>query len=215
MNPTSTNAKGSGYTKTHPALDYAVAIGTGLVAVKSGKFVDIDQNTRKIRGNMNNTQNWPRYMPGKQNSGNVINIDHGKGEVTSYLHDSPFDVSKLKGKTVKQGEVFAKSGHNGWSTGPHLHFEVWRNGARINPQPWLKAIKKETPVKDKKAHDLGTEVYRSCLHKEPPTYNKAVTMGKRFQDSKGAVTRSSLLAGLKYIRTTATWKAQHKKIKES
>lgn len=139
MNPTANNAQGTN-THSYPAYDYPVGIGTGLVAVKSGTIVDMGTATRKLMGNLTNTQHWPEFISGAQNSGNVINIDHGNGEITSYLHVSPYDVNAFRGRIVKQGEVFHKSGHNGWSTGPHLHFEVWKNGQRIDPGPWLANI---------------------------------------------------------------------------
>lgn len=127
---------------SYPAQDYPVAIGTGLVACKDGVIRDMPNvPTRILIGYLQNGQAWPNAGGGSPNSGNVINIDHGGGEWTSYLHDSPFDVNALRGKAVKQGQVFAKSGHNGWSTGPHLHFEVWKNGVRVDPQKWLDSIK--------------------------------------------------------------------------
>lgn len=142
MNPTANNATGNN-THSYPAYDYPIGIGTGLVAVKDGVIVDMGTGTRKLMGNLNNTQHWPEYIANAQNSGNVINIDHGNGEITSYLHVTPFDVNTFRGRKVTQGQIFHKSGHNGWSTGPHLHFEVWKNGGRIDPGPWLANIKPE------------------------------------------------------------------------
>jgi hypothetical protein len=139
MNPTANNATGEN-SHSYPAYDYPVGIGTGLVAVKDGVIKDFGTATRKLMGNLNNTQHWPEFISGAQNSGNVISIDHGDGEFTCYLHVSPYDVSTLRGKAVKKGQIFHKSGHNGWSTGPHLHFEVWENGVRIDPGAWLNNI---------------------------------------------------------------------------
>lgn len=140
MNPTASNAKGSN-THSYPAYDYPVGIGTGLVAVKDGTITDFPNvPTRQLIGHMQNGNAWPLAGEGSPNSGNVININHGNGEITSYLHTSPFDINALRGKKVKQGDVFHKSGHNGWSTGPHLHFEVWKNGIRVDPGAWLNNI---------------------------------------------------------------------------
>lgn len=139
MQPTA--GTGSGYTAAHPAWDYPVGIGTNLVAVKDGVIGDIPGvDTRRLIGHLNNTQHWPKAGGGSPNSGNVINVSHGGGEYTSYLHVSPYDINALRGRQVRRGEVIGKSGHNGWSTGPHLHFEVWTGGARILPGPWLNAI---------------------------------------------------------------------------
>jgi murein DD-endopeptidase MepM/ murein hydrolase activator NlpD len=63
--------------------------------------------------------------------GNTIIIDHGGGMSTVYAHGSSMSVRK--GSTVRQGEAIGRVGSTGWSTGPHLHFEVRRNGVPINP----------------------------------------------------------------------------------
>jgi murein DD-endopeptidase MepM/ murein hydrolase activator NlpD len=63
--------------------------------------------------------------------GIVIEIDHGYGYSSLYAHLS--SVLVRPGKTVKRGELIAKSGRSGLVSGPHLHYEVRRNGARQNP----------------------------------------------------------------------------------
>jgi len=67
--------------------------------------------------------------------GNTLIIDHGNGITTLYGHTSKLLVGK--GKVVKAGDVVAKVGSTGNSTGPHLHFEVRKNGVPINPMDWL------------------------------------------------------------------------------
>lgn len=112
-----------------------------MVACKDGVLTDLPNlPTRKLMGNLNNWEAWPDYIQDAQNSGNVLTISHGNEEYTCYLHASPYDVNAYRGKRVSKGEVFARSGHNGWSTGPHLHFEVWKNGVRIDPGAWLSNI---------------------------------------------------------------------------
>jgi hypothetical protein len=141
MSPVQSNVKPTN-DHNYPALDYPVGIGTGLVAVKSGMIKDMPGvPTRHIYSGLRNGQAWPNAGGGSPNSGNVISIDHGNGEWTCYLHVSPFDVNIYRGLTVNQGSVFHRSGNNGWSTGPHLHFEVWKDGQRIDPGPWLANIK--------------------------------------------------------------------------
>jgi len=133
MSPVASPIKGSN-THSYPAFDYPVGIGTGLVAVKSGVIRDMPGVvTRQLFSGLQNGQAWPGAGGGSPNSGNVLVVDHGNGEYTAYLHVSPFHINLLRGKVVKQGEVFAYSGHNGWSTGPHLHFEYWKNGVRVDP----------------------------------------------------------------------------------
>ena len=68
--------------------------------------------------------------------GNYIVIDHRSGISTLYGHHSSNLVSK--GAVVKRGQKIAKVGSTGWSTGPHLHFEVMLNGAVQNPINYLK-----------------------------------------------------------------------------
>ena len=77
--------------------------------------------------------------------GNNVYINHGNGVYTRYAHCSQLLVSK--GQQVKQGDVIAYVGNTGNVSprpsesnphaGAHLHFEVWVNGTRVNPEPWL------------------------------------------------------------------------------
>ncbi|MBS0576393.1 MAG: M23 family metallopeptidase [Proteobacteria bacterium] len=70
--------------------------------------------------------------------GNVVDIDHGNGYITRYGHCSKLLVKV--GDLVHAGDTIANVGSTGRSTGPHLHFEVWINGAPVNPQPYLSKI---------------------------------------------------------------------------
>ncbi len=67
--------------------------------------------------------------------GNVIEIDHGRGYRTRYAHISK--LLKKKGQWVTKGEVIARVGSTGRSTGPHVHFEVLKNGVQVNPHKYL------------------------------------------------------------------------------
>jgi murein DD-endopeptidase MepM/ murein hydrolase activator NlpD len=70
--------------------------------------------------------------------GNVVDVDHGNGYITRYGHCSKLLVKV--GDLVHAGEVIAKVGSTGHSTGSHLHFEVWINGQPVNPRPYLSQI---------------------------------------------------------------------------
>jgi murein DD-endopeptidase MepM/ murein hydrolase activator NlpD len=67
--------------------------------------------------------------------GKMVIIDHGNGYQTLYAHLDAYYVKV--GQSVARGEVIGKCGTTGNSTGPHLHFEVMRNGARVNPLNYL------------------------------------------------------------------------------
>ena len=67
--------------------------------------------------------------------GYFIVIDHGNGLATAYAHNSRLLVKE--GDLVTQGQVIAKSGSTGLSTGPHLHFEVRKDGVPVDPAGYL------------------------------------------------------------------------------
>ena len=69
-------------------------------------------------------------------TGNVIIIDHGNGLISVYKHNA--SLTKSQGELVKSGEVIATSGNSGELTsGPHLHFELWKDGYPINPTNFI------------------------------------------------------------------------------
>lgn len=77
--------------------------------------------------------------------GNVIEIDHGNGYVTRYAHNSRL-IGQV-GDLVRRGQEIAKAGSTGRSTGAHVHFEVWENGAVVNPRQFLGVADAATPAK--------------------------------------------------------------------
>lgn len=102
-------------TKFHKGIDIGAAQGTNVLAAADGTVV---------------TAGW--------NSGGYgyyITINHGGGVVTLYGHNSKLLVKA--GDTVKKGQVIAKVGSTGNSTGPHIHFEVLVNGSVVNPYNYL------------------------------------------------------------------------------
>ena len=99
----------------HLALDIAASTGTSIVAPDYGKVI--------LTGNF-------FY------SGNYLILDHGYGLLTSYSHFSFIEVSE--GQLVKQGQKIGEVGATGRVTGPHLHWTVYLNGTRINPESIIK-----------------------------------------------------------------------------
>jgi len=112
INPTSYKYISRGIQKGHLGIDMVTNVGTPVYAAKAGKVIEI-------------TRNWGSGY------GNSVLIDHGGGQTSRYAHLSAFEVGT--GDDVNQGQLIAKSGNTGWSTGPHLHFEVRINGRAVNP----------------------------------------------------------------------------------
>jgi murein DD-endopeptidase MepM/ murein hydrolase activator NlpD len=72
-------------------------------------------------------------------AGNAVVLEHGFGYSTLYAHNKSINVQV--GQRVKRGDVIASSGTTGNSTGPHLHYEVWKQGKAINPKGFLEVAK--------------------------------------------------------------------------
>lgn len=68
-------------------------------------------------------------------SGNVIVLDHGYGVFTSYVHLDEIYVED--GQSVSKGDIIGAVGSTGYSTGPHLHWTVWKNGVYLNPWKFI------------------------------------------------------------------------------
>lgn len=100
--------------RNHQAMDFSGNVGTPIFAAKAGTVVEAG---------------WDG------NYGYAVVIDHGNGYKTRYAHANALCVKK--GATVKQGQQVATLGNTGRSTGPHLHFEVIKNGTRVNPAPYI------------------------------------------------------------------------------
>ncbi len=118
-------------TNVTSAFGYRVNPITGNYAMHSG--IDIGANTgdniyAALSGTVVKAKESYDY-------GKFVTIDHGDGLVTIYAHCSKLLVEV--GDTVEKGQVIALAGSTGWSTGPHLHFEIRVNGIRIDPQYYL------------------------------------------------------------------------------
>lgn len=73
-------------------------------------------------------------------NGNLVAIEHGFGYESFYAHSKKTLVNV--GQIVKRGDVIAYVGSTGSSTGPHLHYEVWKEGKAVNPKPFIVGRKK-------------------------------------------------------------------------
>lgn len=107
---------------------------TGLTAFHSGIDIRIPMGTpvKATADGMVSFSNW------RDDTGNVVVLEHGLGFTTVYAHNSRLYVKV--GQRVKKGDVIALSGSTGSSTGPHVHYEVWKNKVHVNPAAFLKDI---------------------------------------------------------------------------
>jgi len=106
----------TGRNEMHKGIDFAGNMGGEVIAVAKGVV----------------TFSGRRY-----GYGNVIDIAHGNGYTTRYAHNSRLMVSV--GDTVEKGFQIAEIGSTGRSTGPHVHFEVLKNGRHIDPVKFIRA----------------------------------------------------------------------------
>lgn len=103
------------YSWRHHGVDIANKTGTPIYAADAGTV---------------------EYIGWGTGYGNNIIVNHGGGKKTRYAHLSQFYVKR--GQVVGKGESIGAMGSTGWSTGPHLHFEVIINGAKYNPLNYIK-----------------------------------------------------------------------------
>jgi murein DD-endopeptidase MepM/ murein hydrolase activator NlpD len=99
----------------HAGVDFAGRKGSDVIAVASGVVT------------------WSSERSGY---GNMVEINHSDGFVTRYAHNEA-NIADL-GAIVKKGDLIAKMGSSGRSTGPHVHFEVFKNGRTVDPASYIK-----------------------------------------------------------------------------
>lgn len=102
-----------GFSKMHKGVDFGAPRGTPVFAAGHGVVVEAG---------------------GKGSYGNYVRLRHNNAVETAYAHLSRFGADIRRGVEVEQGEVIGYVGSTGRSTGPHLHYEVLRNGRQIDPR---------------------------------------------------------------------------------
>lgn len=101
-----------GYTRAHKGVDFRASTGTPIPAAGAGRVVARSYN----RGH-----------------GNFVKIRHNGSFETLYAHMSKFAKGVNVGTTVRQGQTIGYVGSTGYSTGPHLHYEIIKDGVHVNP----------------------------------------------------------------------------------
>jgi murein DD-endopeptidase MepM/ murein hydrolase activator NlpD len=109
----------SGKREMHKGIDFAGKVGSDVVAVASGVVT---------------------YSGDRYGYGMMIEIAHGSGYKTRYAHNKENLVEV--GDTVRKGQTIARMGSTGRSTGPHVHFEVLKNGREVNPIKFIQTARK-------------------------------------------------------------------------
>lgn len=113
---TLTSGYGWRWGRMHHGVDVAGPVGTPIVAAGSGVVEQAGWNSGGY--------------------GNLVEIRHPDGSLTRYAHNNRLNVSA--GQTVRQGQQIAEMGSTGYSTGPHLHFEIHKSGSgSVNPMAYL------------------------------------------------------------------------------
>ena len=111
----------SGEYLTHEGIDMSAPLNTPIYAVADGDVVEVSENSH---------------------SGTYVKLKHKKADGTvfysAYLHEYPEQILVKEGQHVKAGEQIGAVGSNGWSTGPHLHFEIHDStDTPIDSHTWL------------------------------------------------------------------------------
>lgn len=131
-----------GIYKLHTGVDIGAPTGVPIIAVNDGVVTLTTYST---------------------SYGNYVMVDHGGGVVTVYAHGSKILVEE--GQEVKKGDPIMLVGSTGWSTGPHLHFEVRINGETYDPLPYITSNKmlstNEEDVTDEEENTNGENVIQN------------------------------------------------------
>lgn len=121
--------------RVHSGTDIAMPMGAYIIAANDGIVTKAGYSTTGY--------------------GNMVLIDHGGGVSTLYGHGS--EILVQTGQTVKRGDIIMKAGSTGWSTGPHLHFEVRINGQHVDSLPYITGKKIETSKSTENSSENSTE----------------------------------------------------------
>lgn len=130
----------------HPGIDLRAPLGWPVMAVAAGKVVDSRLSPNDPdwwRWGMKRPADWPAKTPWPRvmGYGNLIKISHEDGTITVYAHLAKRSVAV--GDLVVAGQVIGEAGSTGFSSGPHLHFEVRTEGGRALVDPMTRLPRKD------------------------------------------------------------------------
>jgi len=128
--------------KAHLGMDYAARRGTPVVSAGNGTVI---------------------YAARMGSYGKLIKIRHKDGYETRYAHLNAYRNGIRNGKRVKKGQTIGYVGTTGRSTGPHLHFELRKDGRAINPAKRVQLTTKKLKNKEKKAFDKLSSNYNESI----------------------------------------------------
>ena len=128
--------------RAHLGVDYAARRGTPIVAAARGKII---------------------YAGNLRGYGKLIKIRHDDGYMTLYAHQKSFRRGIKRGKYVKKGQVIGYVGSTGVSTGPHLHFGLYKHGRAIDPLRVVQVTTKRLRGKKKKAFVKLRDSYKVSI----------------------------------------------------
>ncbi len=139
--------------RAHLGVDYAARPGTPIMAAGSGRVI------------------FAGYTRGY---GKLTKIQHSDGYMTLYAHQRAFRKGIRRGKYVKKGQVIGYVGSTGLSTGPHLHFGLYKNGHARNPARVIRITTNKLKGKRLKAFNLLKDEYNKTVELHLQAETKAV-----------------------------------------
>lgn len=131
--------------RAHLGIDYAAPKGTPIKAAGDGRV---------------------SFVGRKGGYGKTVTINHTDGYRTLYAHLSKYNKRAKKGQKVKKGQIIAYVGNTGMSTGPHLHFGLYKNNRAINPAKVVKITKSVLKGKEKKEFSKIVKNYNDKFNQD-------------------------------------------------
>ena len=107
-----------GFHGFHRGIDLLAPVGTPISPINDGKVIEVSL--------------------GRLGWGNTVVVDHGNGLTSRYAHMK--EVKVIEGDQISKDQALGTVGMTGWTTGPHLHLEVYQNGRAIDPETILPAF---------------------------------------------------------------------------